>query len=347
LKKLIVLVLLLAGCGYAGSQGYGWWNDAVYRPVASHSQPVPVHIAEGASPDDIAAQLYAKGLIRSKEAFTLYVRYTGARSQFQAGDFTLDKDMTMAQMVDRLSNATPTQLKVRLVEGDTMQQMAQSVQGAAVGSAQDYLAAARASLWQTQYDFLQGRPAGAADNLEGFLFPDTYRLSPSEGPRGLVKRQLDRFGQVVTPDLRAQVAQAVPGRPAESLWNVLILASIVEREVNKDPDRAIACGIFYNRLAAGITLGSDVTVLYGLGQTQGQLSTAQLSDPANPYNTRVHKGLPPGPIANPSLASITACASPQKSNYYYFFVDKSGTTRYARNSIEFQQQVNQFGLGTG
>jgi UPF0755 protein len=347
LKKLIVLVLLLAGCGYAGSQGYSWWNNSVYRPVAGHSQPVTVHVTAGASADDIAAQLYDKGLIRSREAFTLYVRYTGARARFQAGDFTLDKDMTMAQMVDRLTSATPTQLKVRLIEGDTMQQMAQSVQGAGVGSAQDYLAAAKASLWQAQYDFLQGRPAGAADNLEGFLFPDTYQLSPSEGTRGLVKRQLDRFGQIVTPELRAQITQAAPGRPAESLWNVLVLASIIEREVNKDPDRAIACGIFYNRLAAGITLGSDVTVLYGLGQTQGQLSTDQLKDPANPYNTRVHKGLPPGPIANPSLASITACASPQKSNDYYFFVDKSGTTRYARNSIEFQQQVNQFGLGTG
>ena len=162
-----------------------------------------------------------------------------------------------------------------------------------------------------------------------------------------MKRQLDRFGQVVTPDLRAQAAQAAPGRPAESLWNVLVLASIVEREVNKDPDRAIACGIFYNRLAAGITLGSDVTVLYGLGQPQGQPTDAQLNDPANPYNTRVHRGLPPGPISNPGLASINACVTPQKSNFYYFFVDKGGTTRYSRTSTEFQQQVNQYGLGGG
>ena len=136
---------------------------------------------------------------------------------------------------------------------------------------------------------MRGVPADAPDNLEGFLFPDTYQLSPTEGPQGLVKRQLDRFGQVVTPDVRAQVAQAVPGRPAESLWNVLVLASIVEREVNKDPDRAIACGIFYNRLAAGIPLGSDVTVLYGLGQPQGQPTDAQLNDPTN--RARVERAL--------------------------------------------------------
>jgi UPF0755 protein len=306
---------------------------------------VRISVSQGESPDEIGAQLYARGLIRSQEAFTLYVRYTGARGHFQAGDFPLDKDMSMAQIVERLTNGAPAQLTLRLTEGDTMRQMAQAVQGAQLGSAQEYLAAAQRSPWQTKYDFLQGLPAAAPDNLEGFLFPDTYQLGASEGPRGLVQRQLDRFGQVVTPDMRAQIAQAAPGRPAESLWNVVVLASIVEREVNKDPDRAIVCGIFYNRLAAGITLGSDVTVLYGLGLTQGQLTDSQLNDPANPYNTRVHRGLPPGPISNPSLASISACASPQRSNNYFFFVDKGGTTRYARNSVEFQQQVNRYGLG--
>jgi UPF0755 protein len=306
-----------------------------------------VHVSQGESPDDIGTQLYNKGLIRSQQAFTLYVRYTGARGRFQAGDFPLNKNMPMAQIVDRLTNGAPAQLTVRLTEGDTMGQMAQAVEGVGVGSAQAYLAATNRSSWQAQYDFLQGLPASAPDNLEGFLFPDTYQMSPSEGARGLVKRQLDRFGQIMTPDLRAQIVQAAPGRPAESLWNVVVLASIVEREVNKDPDRAIVCGIFYNRLAGALTLGSDVTVLYGLGQTQGQLTGEQLTNPGNPYNTRVHRGLPPGPISNPSLASLRACASPQKTNFFFFFVDKGGTTRYARNSVEFQQQVNQFGVGGG
>ena len=345
MKKLIVLVVLLAGCGYAGSQGYGWWNNAVYSPVASHSQPVRVHISEGESPDDIGTQLFDSGLIRSREAFTLYVRYTGARAHFQAGDFPLNKNMSMAQIVNRLTAGSPIQLTLRLAEGDTMKQMAQAVQGTGLGSAQDYLNAATRSSWQGQYDFLQGVPATAPDNLEGFLFPDTYQMSPSGGVRGLVQAQLNRFGQVFTPALRAQVAQATPGRPAESLWNIVILASIVEREVNKDPDRSIVCGIFYNRLAADISLGSDVTILYGLGLTNGQLTDAQLSDQSNPYNTRQHLGLPPGPISNPSLASLTAYVSPQKTPYYYFFVDKGGTTRYARNSVQFQQEVAQYGVG--
>src|SRR5207244_285901 len=134
---------------------------------------------------------------------------------------------------------------------DTMKQMAQAVQGTGLGSAQDYLNAATRSSWQAQYDFLQGAPATAPDNLEGFLFPDTYQMSPSGGVRGLVQAQLNAFGQV----------------------------------------------------------------------------------------------FPPAPISNPSLASLTACVSPQKTPYYYFFVDKGGTTRYARNSVQFQQEVAQYGVG--
>jgi UPF0755 protein len=344
MKKLVVLVVLLAGCGYAGSQGYGWWNQSVNQPMSPGSQTVAVHVPPGASADDIGNLLYTRGLIRSTEAFNLYVRYTGARANFEAGDFTLNKDMSMAQMVQALTNKAPTQVSIRLAEGATMKTMANSVQQSGLGNGQDYLAAAKPSLF-TRYDFLQGRPAGAPDNLEGFLFPDTYKVTPSDGVKGLITRQLDRFGQVVGP-LRAQIAQPAPGRPAETVWNVVVLASIVEREVNKDPDRAIACGVFYNRLAQGMTLGSDVTVLYGLGNPATPPTDAALwNDPSNPYNTRVHTGLPPGPISNPSLASLKACTSPQPSSYLYFFVDKSGTTRFARTAAEFQQQLTQYGLG--
>lgn len=346
MKKLVIIpVVLLLALGGAGYAGYGWWSQAVDQPVASSSHPVSVHISEGESPDAIGAQLYRQGLIRSQEAFTIYTRSTGVRGRFQAGDFPLNKDMSMAQIVARLTHGEAALLTIRLQEGDTMQQMAQAIQGAGLGNAQNYLAAARPALWQTQYGFLQGLPPTAPANLEGFLFPDTYRVNPGDGPRGVVESQLARFGQVLTPELRAQIAQAAPGRPAENLWDVVVLASIVEREVNKDPDRAIACGIFYNRLAAGMALGSDVTVLYGLGETKGDLTVDQLADPANLYNTRVHTGLPPGPISNPGLASLKACISPQPSDYYYFFVDQSGTTRYARNADEFQQQQAQYGVG--
>lgn len=343
MKKLLVLVVLLGGCGVAGSQGYSWYNDQVYAPAAGHSQAVQLHVTQGETPEQLANDLASKGLIRNQEVFLVYVRSTGAGSKLQAGDFTLNTGMTMAQIVERLTTGQTTALTVRLVEGLTLAQMAAAVQKAGLASAQDYTAAAKPATWAPRFDFLASRPAGAPDDLEGFLFPDTYQVEPTGGAQALVQRQLQRFGEVVTPALRAEAAQPQPARPAESLWNIVVLASIVEREVNRDPDRAIVCGIFYNRLAAGMALGSDPTVLYGLGQARGPLTQQQLEDASNLYNTRVHTGLPPGPISNPGLASINACVNPQKTPYLYFFDDAKGVTRYARTYYEFQQLIQQYG----
>lgn len=341
MKKLVLLLLLIAGCGYAGSQGYGWVSEQIYQPLSHSSQPIRFHVAQGESPEEVADELQSRGLIRNREVFLLYLRYTQAGSRLQAGDFQLDRDMSMAQIVDVLTGGRPLAVTVRLPEGFTIQKMAEMVQQLGLASAQDYVNAARADGWD--YDFLRERPANAPDNLEGFLFPDTYQVTPSEGARGLIRRQLDRFGQAFSLQLRARGAQPAPGRPPQSLWGIVVLASIVEREVNRDPDRAIVCGIFYNRLARGMPLGADATVLYGLGRWQGALTAQDLAKDT-PYNTRIHPGLPPGPISNPGLAALTACVNPQPSNYLYYFTDPRGETHYARTQAEFIQQQRQFGV---
>jgi UPF0755 protein len=339
LKKLIVLVLLLAGCGYAGSQGYDWLNQQVRTPMSVRSQPVTVHIDAGESPDQLAQDLQAKGLIRNKDVFIYYLRYTGARSRLQAGDFVLDRNMSMAQITDELQNGQPSQAAVQFPEGYTLQLMSEAAARAGLGSAAEYVAAANDKSWR--YAFLADRPAGR--NLEGFLFPDTYRLAKSATARDLVKVQLDRFDQVFTPDLRAQTGKSTAARPAVSTYDLIILASMTEREVNKDPDRATVCGIYYNRLAQDMLLQVDATVLYGLGKWHENVTTPEtLQD--TPYNTYLHKGLPPGPISNPGLATIKACLNPQKSSYLYYFTDPKGVTHYAQTSDETQHQQQQYGV---
>jgi peptidoglycan lytic transglycosylase G len=344
MKKLLVLVVLLAGCGYAGDRGYEWVNSQVHQPVSATSQPVQFHVEPGEGTSEIADDLAAKGLIRNANVFLLYLRYQRQGARLEAGDFVLDKDMSMVQIVDALGKPKVQQISVTLKEGDTLKLMAQAAQQARMGSAQDYTAAAHDMTWP--YDFLKGRPQNAPATLEGFLFPDTYQLDPGATARDLVKRQLDRFDQQFTPDLRAQAAQATPARPAESIYNIVTLASIVEREVRKDPDRAIVCGIFYNRLARGMALQDDVTVLYGLDKLQGPLTEPD-KQKDTPYNTYMHPGLPAGPISNPGLAAINACVNPQKTANMYFFADAKGDTHYARTFAEFQQQQRQFGLAPG
>jgi UPF0755 protein len=337
LKKLLVVVLLLGACGYAGSRGYDWVNYQVQSPMSSRSQPVTIHIDEGESPDQIAQDLSDKGLVRNKDVFVYYMRYTGARSHLQAGDFVLDRNMSMAQITDVLQHSRPSQVAVRLPEGFTLQQMAAEVEKDGIGKAADYLAAVNDSGWS--YAVLKDRPAGAS--LEGFLFPDTYLLDKTAGPRDLVKKQLDRFDQVFTPDLRAQAARATAERPAESIFNIVTLASIAEREVSSDADRAMACSVYYNRLEAGMPLQVDATVLYAEGKNSGEPDRSVQS----PYNTYLHKGLPPGPISNPGLSAIQACINPQKTDFLFYFTDPKGVTHFQKTDTEFEQQQKQYGVG--
>lgn len=341
MKKLLVLVLLLVGCGFAGDRGYEWVQYQVHTPTSSRSQPVNFHIDPGETTDQIARDLHTAGLIRDERVFTLYMRYKGEKAHLEAGDFVLDRNMDMDRIIQALQHAETAQLAVRMQEGYTMKLMADQAQKAGLGTAADYLAAAQDPTWQ--YDFLTGRPPTAPKNLEGFLFPDSYQLDRGSTAHDLVKRQLDRFAEVVTPDLRAQAAQASAARPAESLWNVVILASITEREVGGDADRAIVCDVYYNRLKSGMRLDADATVLYALGEWKASLTIDDLAI-NSPYNTRKVGGLPPGPISNPSLAAIKACLNPQRTDYFFYFTDPKGVTHYARTSLEFQRQQQQFGV---
>jgi UPF0755 protein len=342
-KKLLVLVLLLTGCGVAGQRGYSWAQYQVSVPLSSKSQPVRFHVEPGESTEAIAHDLQLKGLVRDERVFLLYLRYKGTRTHLEAGDFVLNKDMNTSRIVEVLQHGRISQLSVALPEGSTMLRMAQQAEKAGIGPAQDYLAATQDTTWVAQYDFLQGRPATAPPNLEGFLFPDTYQLDKGATAHDLVKRQLDRFGQVITPTLRAQAGVPTAVRPAETLYSVVTLASIVEREVSKDADRTLVCGVFYNRLAKGMPLQDDVTIMYGLGKTDPTVTLADLQKDT-PYNTYLHKGLPAGPVSNPGLASVSACLTPEASGYYFFFADPKGVTHYARNQTEFEQQKKQFGV---
>jgi UPF0755 protein len=344
-RKLAIVVVALLMIGVAADRGYEWMRWQVETPMSTSSQPVVVTVLQGASQDDLAAELRSKGLIRDQQVFLGYLRWLrlqGQGLQLKAGQFQLNRNMSMASMVQVLGDARAVELTVRMQEGDTLAMMAAQAQQQGAGTAADYKSAAGdVSRWH--YDFLQGRPARAPNSLEGFLYPDTYQLLRGSTASDLIKRQLDGFGQAVTPDLRQQMAKATPARPAQTLYDTLVLASIVEKEVQKDRDRALVCDVFYNRLGDGMPLGSDATVLYAVGK-QGGTPTQEDLQVDSPYNTRKFRGLPPGPISNPSLSSIKACVSAPQSNYLYFFTDPEGVAHFAATYAESLRQQQQYGL---
>ena len=343
MRRLIAIVVVLALVGFGASRAYDWWNYNLTTPVSNVSQPVVFHVQIGEVPSDIANDLSSKGLLRSKDVFEWYVRLTGIGPQLQAGSFVLNRNMSMVQVVDALQHGKPDQLVVTIPEGFPLKFQATYVEKSGIGTAADYISAAKDPAVAAAYDFLASRPATADPPLEGYLFPDTYLIDRSVGVKELIKAQLTQFGTVFSPTLRDQIKQPATGRPAEDVESIVILASMVEREANKDSDRGSVCSVYYNRLKINMPLGVDATLLYALGRLTPEPTYAELQS-NSPFNTRSHAGLPPGPISNPGKAALLACINPPSTKYLYYFADRNGVTHFETNSQDFERDKQTYGV---
>lgn len=275
-------------------------------------------IAPGETANAIAANLAAQALLANTQLFVNYVRYYGLDANLEAGVYTIDAGTTIPELAAILSNAAGQDVTLRFLEGWRSEEMAHylaQTQPAQIDAAQ-FLAIVqqRAPFDLSGYDFLSAEVA----SLEGYLFPDTYRLPLDADAAYLVDLMLQNFGRRVTPLMR----QAY-GAAGLSLTQAVSLAAIVEREAVVDAERPLVASVFLNRLAQGMKLDADPTVQYAVGpQPDGvwwksPLSVADLALDS-PYNTYLYPGLPPGPIANPGLASLQAVAQPAQTNYLFF-----------------------------
>jgi peptidoglycan lytic transglycosylase G len=342
-RRLVAAVVIIAVLGVGASRGYDWWNYNVNTPVSNTSKPVIFHIDLGEAPSQVADDLAARHLIRDRLVFDLYLRISGAASKFEAGSFILNQNMNMVQIADALQHGAPDQLAVTIPEGLPLQFQAPFAEKAGVGSAAAYLSAAADPSIASGYDFLGSRPVGANPPLEGYLFPDTYLVDKAGGVRALIKSQLDQFGRVFSTDLRAQIQQPTQARPPESIEAIVILASMVDREANNDPDRGNVCSVYYNRLKLGMPLGVDATLLYALGRLSPEPNFDELQLDS-PFNTRKYVGLPPGPISNPGKAALLACINPPRTSYIYYFADRKGVTHFETNEQDFERDKQIYGV---
>ena len=346
MRRIITIVVVLAVLGYGTARGLDWWNYNVNTPVSSASKTVPFHVDPGETPAQIGTDLHDLGLIRSTIAWDLYERVTGAGPKFQAGDFVLNTNMAMSQIVVALQHGHPNQKRITFKEGFPLRSLAQTVDDTHLPgiTGNDYLLAAKDPNLPARYSFLPQQAANGDFPFEGYLFPDTYLIDPSAGAKGIVEAQLQEFGVVFSADLKAQIAAATNARPAEDVRTIVILASMVDREANdKSPtDRGNVCSVYYNRLAQNIPLGVDATLLYGLGRLTPEPTGTELAQP-NIWNTRQHAGLPPGAISNPGKDAINACVNPPKTSFLFYFTDRQGTTHFETNQQQFDNDVAKYG----
>lgn len=298
--------------------------DALEQPAGSGFTPAPFTIAPGESADTIAANLNAAGLLNNTELFLNYISYYGLDAQLEAGEYILDPQHTISQMATALTTAVVREATVRFVEGWRLEQMADYLADNPTANidASQFLAIAQrqAAFDLTPYSFLVGLPATAT--LEGFLFPDTYRVPLDADAVYLVDLMLRTFDRRVTAEMRQ-------GYQTQGLTmhQAVTLAAIVEREAVVARERPIIAGVFYNRLAQGMRLEADPTVQYPLGYQpesdswwKSPLFLVDL-ELDSPYNTYRYPGLPPGPIANPSLSSLEAVAFPVLTEFIFFVAD--------------------------
>jgi UPF0755 protein len=305
-------------------QNYLAQNQETLQEPAGLDSDVPFLIPVGISADSVAEDLKAAGLLSNSELFLNYLVYYGMDSRLQAGQYTLNGNLTIPQLAEAITEGSAQDVTVSFLKGMRLEEMADYLavtSPAAIDSA-DFLALARRErpLDLSPYPFLNS--LGPNNTLEGYLFPGAYRVPSDADAQFLIEKMLQNFNSHVTPAMR----QAY-GAQGLSLAEAVTLASIVERETPVDEERPLIASVYTNRIHEGMPLQADPTVQYAIGFQVGHqnwwkaplfLSDLQLE---HPYNTYKIPGLPPGPIANPGLASLQAIAEPESSDFLFFVLD--------------------------
>ena len=345
ISKWTFLALIPVVLGVGTWQGWAWWSWASAPPVTQTQSPssaeqkdalLQIRIPQGTSSQQIGKDLEAAGLIRSAEAWDLWaywLRWQKRPGGFQAGTYQLSPTEPLSAIADKIWTGEVVQLSFTIPEGWSLTQMAAYFESQGFFKSQDFLAAVT-QIPLNQYPWLPNK----VPHLEGFLYPDTYKLNGDRvTPEAIIKQMLDRFESVALP-----LYQQGEQKPALTLLEWVTLASIVEKEAVIPTERRLIAGVFTRRLKQGMRLETDPTVEYGLGirQTADQPLTFAQVKTASPYNTYLNPGLPPTPIASPGLASLKAALNPEKTDYVFFVARYDGTHVFSRTVQEHEAAKN-------
>jgi len=317
-------------------------GESLNATAGQDATPLKFTVRADESVADIAQNLAQQKLIADDKLFSSYVRFCGFGNKLQAGIFLLNQAQTIPQIAQALTQAGASEIAFRVLEGWRIEQIAEAIDKTPLlsFSGTDFKAlvgpGAHPPDWFTQVVKI---PSGAS--LEGFLFPDTYQLSLDDTAANLRDKMLRNFLARVTPDMRnAASAEGL------TLYQAITLASIVEREAVVDDERPVIASVYLNRLHNSMTFDADPTIQYALGDTRTpgnwwpQITQDDYQGVASPYNTYLHPGFPPSPIANPGLASIQGALQPSQTNYLYFRATCTGDGHHKFATTFAEQQAN-------
>lgn len=334
LLTLAVLIICVLGATY------GWYRHELSPLNSAQTKTQNFTVKQGATPHQIADNLEKQHLVHSASWFYIYLTVTHQRNILQAGTYAIAPSMSVEKIVHDMSNGAVTDVSVTFYPGATLDGTLRSEPKYSVTTQlknAGFSADAIQQAFTTRYGepvLFASKPAGTS--LEGYIYGDTYDFSAGTSATDVVKRGLDEFSTVVAKNNLV----ALYKKQHLSLYQGITLASIVEREIDSSTtqptqDQRQVAQIFLSRLKKHMTLGSDVTFLYGAEK----LGVTPSPSVDSPYNTRKYPGLPPGPIAVPGLSALLAVAHPANTDYLYFLSGDNGTTYFSKTADGHQQNI--------
>lgn len=333
-KRLIIIIMIALLISVVF---WAWRSlNALYEPVdVKDKNGIDIVIPAQATAPQIAAILDMERLIRSQTAFLLYCRHNDLDSQLKAGHYRFNRSQGIPQIASLIAQGHVVGISFTVPEGYTIKQIGDVLVKKNICTQEDW----KAALWETyDYDFLEGIPVDTKDPLEGFLFPDTYEIEEGTTAIQIVDQMLKNFGR----HWDKYAAQA--NSQNKSVYDTVILASIIEKEAMVDSERRIISGVIQNRLRTGMLLQLCPTVLYCIGQPEKVNVSYQDLEVDSPYNTYKYPGLPPGPISCPGDASIGAAINPLPTPFFYYVAKGDGTHYFSRTyqeHLQAQRRYNQ------
>ncbi len=297
----------------------------VYFPIKPGSpENIEFLIQKGEGDEEIGRSLKEQGIIKNNYFFSLYAIISGNDSKLQAGRYSLSPAMTITEIVRKFVSGDVIKQKITIIEGWTIKDIEKYFVDKEIVSAQSFREALNKDY--SSYDFLKERPKNIS--IEGYLFPDTYNISLEEEAEDIVGLMLLNFNKKLNAGLRQQIVSQ-----NKTIFEVITMASIIEKEVKTTDDKKIVAGILWKRLDAGMPLQVDATVNYITDKNHPGV-TIEDTKIDSPYNTYKYKGLPKGPISNPGMDSILAAIYPTETKYWYYLSGFDGKTIFSETFAE-------------
>lgn len=341
---LIIFIFIILGLGVFAWQG-------IYLPKNPKSAENKIFlIKSGQGSGEIAKNLQEEGLIKSKNLFRVYALTKGKAYNLQAGRYLLSPSMAVPEIVKKFAEGDVIKETITIIEGWNLRDIADYLkeEGKMNISAQDFFQLAGfppnetpkgANLLLTkdfsgEFAFLKDKPKNLG--LEGYLFPDTYEIGQGNNLEDIIGKILKNFDKKLTSDLREEIS-----RQEKSIFGIITMASILEKEVKGFQDKKLVSGILWKRLKNKMPLQVDATVGYVTGKGTRQISVAETKIDS-PYNTYKYRGLPLGPISNPGLESVLASVYPEDSGYWYYISTPEGKTVFSKTFQEHNLAIKKY-----